>query len=343
MSKPINCDCLQELLSTGVENNIFTAAQAAWIKDNNAEILCAGNTQSGPICSDTLFDIASVTKVYTASACLRLIAENKLKLEDKIGDLLPEFNCPAKSATLEQILAHEAGFIDWAPLFEEVDSSRPYSTEVRDTIIKKAIAMPLSHEPGVKVLYSDLGFIALTAILERISGKLINVLIREEVLEPLKLEQTAFKPGNKLCELQDKNYEHDRVNDDNAWAMGGVSGHAGLFASAIDTAAFGYKMLEAVHNGQWLPKRLANSAIKRRPLGRGLGWDLKDTVNSSVGTLMGPKTFGHLGFTGCSLWVDPDSNLSVALLTNRFFCNTDAATIKSFRIAFHDLLMKELD
>lgn len=131
------------------------------------------------------------------------------------------------------------------------------------------------------------------------------------------------------------------VHDDNAWSMGGVSGHAGLFATAEDVARLGAAWLKALASGEWISKSLAARAVARRPLGRALGWDLKDPGQSSAGTLMGPDSFGHLGFTGCSLWVDPDAGVSVALNTNRVIFGRDNLKIRDFRPRFHDMLVEE--
>jgi len=133
------------------------------------------------------------------------------------------------------------------------------------------------------------------------------------------------------------------VHDDNAWAMGGVAGHAGLFATARDVAGMGAAWLVALEGGEWLPAELASRAIARRPLGRGLGWDLKSEAGSSAGELMGSRTFGHLGFTGCSLWIDPDRGLSVALLTNRVHPSRHGEGIKELRPVFHDALVGALE
>jgi CubicO group peptidase (beta-lactamase class C family) len=132
------------------------------------------------------------------------------------------------------------------------------------------------------------------------------------------------------------------VHDENAWIMGGVSGHAGLFSTAEELVRFGAAWLAALRSGHWLTRELATRAIERRPSGRGLGGDLKGAKDSSAGTRLGLRTFGHLGFTGCSLWVDPDLELAVCLLTNRVHPTRENEKIREFRPAFHDVVIDAL-
>jgi CubicO group peptidase (beta-lactamase class C family) len=353
-------DSNKEIISTlegGRAAGVYSGAQAAWEIAGRVEVACAGTTRAdsgATVGPRTWFDIASLTKVFTASAALRLIARGAIALSDRLRDLVPDLGgSPQGGATLEQVLAHEAGFADWAPLFEAID---PRSRGVRDgadAMIGLVRAVPPAGDPGGEAVYSDLGFIVLGRALELITGDRLEAIVAREVAEPLGLNSVHYRRSTRMSEHENIAATEDcpwrgrvlqgEVHDDNAWAVGGVAGHAGLFAAASDVARLGAAWLAALDGGGWLPPELARRAVERRPLGRGLGWDLKSDQGSSAGTLMGPRTFGHLGFTGCSLWVDPDRELSVALLTNRVHPSRSNEGIRELRPAFHDVLVGALD
>jgi CubicO group peptidase (beta-lactamase class C family) len=350
---------IAEFLASGEKNRVFSGAQAAFCRGERPPFcVCAGKTRfdlGEPIAPQTLFDIASLAKVFTASCALRLVDRKTLDLGCRIGELLPALaRKPQGAATLAELLAHEAGFAAWLPLFEQVPPLDRGKRSGKEAILRMAIEAPCEFLPGQRMLYSDLGFMVLGGIIEEKAGGSLDRVLKDEVIEPLDLPSVHFRPidGDGLaangqiaatehCPWRGRVLEGE-VHDDNAWAMGGITGHAGLFACASDLARFGMAWLDAVERGRWLSRDLAAKAITRRPLGRGLGWDLKSAEASSAGTRLGPRTFGHLGFTGGSLWVDPDLRLSIALLTNRVHPTRDNTAIRGFRSAFHDLVAKEL-
>jgi CubicO group peptidase (beta-lactamase class C family) len=380
-----NSAAVRSLLERGVSEGVFCGAQSAWARRGTpVEGVWAGATRAHgqPVGPETLFDVASLTKPIVASAALSLVARDALDLRSDIGSLVPQLRGEASGrATLEQLLAHEAGFVDWAPFFEQVEPELCGTRAGGAAIVELACRLEAAAEPGLEARYSDLGFIVLLAILERATGESLDTVVAREVTDPLGLKSARFRAILRSSPRErsrtDENHRrsscsarlspsyaglHDdeasiaatedcpwrgrvlvgEVHDDNAWAMGGVAGHAGLFANAGDVARFGSAWLDALDGSDWLPVELASKAVERRPLGRGLGWDLKSVNGSSAGEQMGPRTFGHLGFTGCSLWVDPDAGLSVALLSNRVHPSRDNEAIREFRPAFHDALLSIL-
>ena len=386
------------LLARGVEAGTFSGAQAAWTRGGTAaEVAWAGATRArdgAPIDRQTLFDIASLTKPFVASATLRLVARGEIDLGVELGQVVTALAGAAPGrATLEQLLAHEAGFTDWVPLFQEIDDDIRGTTAAESRMLELVLEVPPRAEPGIEAVYSDLGFVVLGRILELVTGDRLEEVVAREVTEPLGLTSIHYRSrailrspaaaesegGRSRTNDEDEHRLsssarqspsyggwHDdetrepsiaatedcpwrgkvlvgEVHDDNCWAMGGVAGHAGLFATATDVARFGTAWTAALEQGAWLPADLASRAISRRPLGRGLGWDLKSEQGSSAGERMGPRTFGHLGFPGCSLWVDPDRALSVALLSNRVHPTRHNEGIREIRPAFHDALVRALE
>ncbi len=357
-----------DFLEEGIAHKVFSGAQAAWCRagDPSPVVVCAGSTQTSgliPVEAQTCFDIASLTKVFLASAVLRLVAKGELALHDNFASHAPDLSTlPQKDATLAELLAHEAGYVSWLPLFEQVPLAQRGTPFAKEQIVSQALNAPDNGAPGEGTVYSDLGYIVLAHMVETFKGQSLDRIIMTEVTAPLGLNSVHFRP------IEERNTAHKtglkpnpaipvvstehcpwrgrlltgEVHDDNAWSMGGISGHAGLFATAPDVARLGETWLQSCARDGWLSKPLALEAIRRRSSGRGLGWDLVSPKGSSAGSLFSPRAFGHLGFTGCSLWVDPDRDLSVALNTNRVHYGRDNPAIREFRPAFHDLLVASL-
>jgi serine-type D-Ala-D-Ala carboxypeptidase len=345
---------LARLLEEGAAARVFSGAQGAcWIADGRGlAIACAGATRAtggAPIEAETPFDVASLTKLFTASAALRLAARGAIGLDEALGDRLPELAGTAQArATLAQVLAHEAGFTPWAPLYEAVPLELRGTPRGRAALLEALARAPAASAPDGVARYSDLGFIALGVLLERTAGMALDALIELEVARPIGLARTRFGAAHGAaatasCPWRGRTLAGE-VHDDNAWTMGGISGHAGLFSTASDVARFAAAWLDALRGeGGFLPPGLAEDAVRRRPSGRGLGFDLKSEAESSAGALMSRDSFGHLGFTGCSLWVDPERGCAVALLTNRVHTDPDLAAIKAFRPRFHDSVLRAFD
>jgi len=245
-------------------------------------------------------------------------------------------------------------------------------------VLDQVMSCPLAHTPGTRV-YSDFGFIALGALIEEVVGQDLHDWTQTTLFPRLGLEQATFRPIGRVgldeqipatglhrprlpasgqSELYDVPEQEERpcpgfVDDDNAFALGGIAGHAGVFASAENVAQFGWRLLEELEGAQRLgrPETLKEMLMADNGGGeplRGLGFDHPSGPQSSVGTKMtreGPiPTFGHLGFTGCSLWIDPCRRLSVSLLTNSVFpYRENLSGIRTFRPIFHDTLIEILE
>jgi CubicO group peptidase (beta-lactamase class C family) len=340
-----------------------------------------------PLRGDDLFDVASLTKVMaTTSVVVQLVAEGRLELEAPVARWLPSFDRQGLSGiTVHHLLAHSSGLPGWRPLYERAmadpvaglawlpPGQRPSPEALEasfvrgETILREAVpAEPLEAPPGAMSVYSDLGFLALGWLAEAAGGERLPSLASRRLFGPLGLRSTgfldgqeppvaarfargkAFAPTERCPHRQEVN--QGAVNDDNAWAAGGGTGHAGLFSTAEDVAALGQAWLEALWGGRGVIPREA-LAFARRDASvpgstRALGWDTPSAEGSTLGTRLGRGrrgAIGHLGWTGCSLWIDLDQELVCALLTNH--CHpggSDRARINPFRAAFHDAVASAL-
>jgi CubicO group peptidase (beta-lactamase class C family) len=272
----------------------------------------------------TIYDLASLTKVVaTTTAAMILEEEGKHDLSRTVSSYLPEFNAPDKAAiTVRMLLTHRGGLEAFAPLWKEWHGRAEYLTQIN--------ARPLANPPNTKVVYSDWDFILMGMIVERITGTSLDAFTAERVFGPLGMTSTRFTPDTTDKALMQRitytaldtlrGQLHGTVHDPNAWALGGVSGHAGLFSSARDLAVF-VQML--MNGGTYAGVRIVKPTTVARwtssqDLGssRALGWDTPSSV-SSAGRFFSPRSFGHTGYTGTSIWVDPERGLFVVLLTNR--------------------------
>jgi CubicO group peptidase (beta-lactamase class C family) len=297
-----------------------------------------------PCWNDTRFDIASITKVFVATVALALVARGELDLDGALTGIVPEWRGTAHAAiTLRQVLAHDAGF----------KSGADYRTLLDKNVEAFALTEPLAAEPGERVIYSDLGYIALGTIVARAArhGSLASVV--ETALRGWGAMSTAYIPSGRDREAIPAT-ETDAwrgsvqgvVHDEKAYLMGGVAGHAGLFADARDVALLGEWYLAALHDRPTpLDRALAREAVREQvydpTLRRGLGWALKTNDENSCGALMSASTFGHTGFTGTSIWVDPDRDLNVVLLTNNV--HHGRTDLREVRAAVADAAVREID
>lgn len=277
----------------------------------------------------TLYDLASLTKVVaTTTAAMILEEESRLEIDRPVRGYVPEFDAPDKAAiTVRMLLTHTAGFEAGAPLDEPAYGA----LRGRAAYLRAINARPLRSAPGARMAYSDWDMVLLQAVLERVAGRPLDQFVAERVLRPLGMRDARFNPDTNDLALRARiaptavdsargGLLRGVVHDGNAWALGGVSGHAGLFASARDLAVFAQMLLnggtynrrEVLASGtiaRWTTRQLADA-------GRGLGWETP-SPGSSAGRYMAPRAFGHTGFTGTSLWVDPERGLFVVLLMNR--------------------------
>ena len=296
---------------------------------------------AAPVTDSTMFDMASLTKVVaTTTAAMILEDQGRLNLDAPIRTYLPEIDDSAKaSITVRMILTHSGGFEAFAALWREYRGRAEY--------LKQINARPLAYEPGDSVIYSDWDFVLAGLIVERITGVSLDQFLATAVWQPLGMRDTGFNPlasganpADSACTAtfradnpllariaateEDTVYRHTHVHgivhDENACALGGVAGHAGLFSSARDAAAFSQMLLNGgQYGGVWLvqPTTLSRwTARQSRRSSRAIGWDTP-SERSSAGHYFSPRSFGHTGFTGTSIWIDPERGLFVVLLTNR--------------------------
>lgn len=350
----------RRLIASGVAGNVFPGATAA-ISHRDAsgklELVAAsgGAVMPGgkPVEDDTPFDLASLTKPVFAAAALRLVARGTLTLEARPEQFVADARgTHGGGASLESLLTHRSGLAAWGGLYLDVPHD-PGTTAARRWIFGEACRRTDDGPPGRSV-YSDLGYIVAGEAVSRASGRDLDELLATEVLAPLSMNDhqlcyAAALPAERLGELQRKAAATERddwrgrllrgeVHDENCYALGGVSGHAGMFGTARGVATFARAYLDASQGrGSFLPKVLIERALAPRPGGtHRLGWDVKSGPESAAGKRASMKTFGHLGFTGTSVWCDPERDLVVVLLTNRVCPSRANEKIKGFRPAFYD-------
>ncbi len=303
--------------------------------------------------TDTIYDAASLTKpVVTTTLVAMLVAAGQLQLDAPVAIGLPEWaggpNAEwRRKVTLRHLLTHTSGL----PAHEDYFRTAKNKQEV----VTKSFAQPLAYEPGRRSEYSDLGFILLGEIVERMTGKPLDASARERIFAPLGMRDSTFNPPKSLRARiapteNDVSYRkrqlQGEVHDENAWAMGGVAGQAGLFSTAADLAAFCQMLLNGgIYAHQRLLRREQVAQFTApEPLSRGtrtLGWAAA-TENSSSGRYFSTRSYGHLGFTGNSIWIDPEKELFVILLTNRVYPTRENEKIRQVRPALHDAVVTAL-
>lgn len=289
-----------------------------------------------PCLPDSVFDLASLTKLATTALCLALVRERVLELEMPLRELVPDFRGAGKDrVTLAQVLTHTAGLLWWKPLFEEAGGP--------EEAVWIAAQEPLAHEVGTFV-YSDLGYVMLTQGLARAAGAPFAQLIRERVRGPLEATGCDFGPRPpEACAATERDERwrgrrlRGEVHDENAAVMGGAAGHAGLFGTAADVAA----LARVFSDGALIGNDLALLARREHARGenarRGLGLALRAPEEPMCGRHFSLDSWGHSGFTGTSLWVDPTADLTVVLLTNRvYFGRDNADELFRFRVGVHE-------
>jgi serine-type D-Ala-D-Ala carboxypeptidase len=296
----------------------------------------------------SLFDLASLTKVVaTTTMAMILYERGLLDLEAPVTAIVPEFaggDPRRREVTLRMLLAHSSGLPAYERLF--------LRAKTREDLLQSAFITPLTAAPGASAEYSDIGFMILGVGLERLADESLDGFCQREIFGPLGMTQITFNPAAALKDsipptAGDRIFRHriiqGEVQDENASMLGGVAGHAGLFSTAEDLAIFAHTMLNGGH------PILRSSTIElfsRRestPDGasRALGWDTPSTPSQS-GRYFSSRSYGHLGYTGTSLWIDPDRQLSITLLTNRTWPDCQNQAIKRVRPAFHDAMIEAL-
>jgi CubicO group peptidase (beta-lactamase class C family) len=346
-------------------------------------------TRRRPTRTDSLFDLASLTKLFTATAFMRLADTGAVTPETPVAAVLPEFGgvhpivpsmdplsgemippepqwadatVDADRITFWHLLTHTSGLAAWRPLYRigETQAPIPFPWQVTPATRGRRVAAicdgrSFAYPTGERLVYSDLGLILLGEAVARLAGEPLNGAIRRLVLEPLGLARAGFNPFShgapadeiaptEICSWRGRRCLGE-VHDENAAGLGGVAGHAGLFATAAEVATLGRLYL----NGGTIGGRrilssetvaeMTREQVRKNGLARGLGWQRKSADGGPVCPACSADSYGHTGFTGTSLWVDPARRLVVALLTNRVYGGRDPAGIAGFRPALHEAIV----
>jgi CubicO group peptidase (beta-lactamase class C family) len=371
-------DPVGRALETAVEEGVFPGAVlAVRLRGQLAYHRAVGRVSSEPLGSpvqvQTIYDLASLTKpLATTTSILWLVQQGRLALDRRLDDLLPELRgYPIGGATVFHLLTHSSGLPAWRPYYERVAeqdrlapgflgseaAGRAVLGYIRDEV--------LLHGVGERSVYSDLGFMLLGFIVERLSGQSLATFCREYLFKPLGAEPLGFATltdkgtavGGKVVAEQDAVAATERdawrgrvlcgeVHDENAYVLGGAAGHAGLFGTAEAVLAVAGAWHNAYHGRPSLfePKLVRRFVTRQDRIPQSswaLGWDTP-SVPSSSGSRFAPLSFGHLGYTGTSLWIDPTRELEVVLLSNRVHPTRRNNQIQRFRPFIHDLIFQEL-
>ena len=306
---------------------------------------------SAPMQTNTLFDLASVTKVIATTTATMLCYDRGLfKLDDKVVKYLPKFGAQGKqNITIRNLLLHNSGF----PPFK-----RFYLTyKTSDEVLADIYNTKLDYPTGTKMVYSDLGIITLGKIIEKVTKKTLDKFCADEIFSPLGMTETFFNPPkefkSRCAPTENDTYWRHRqligeVHDEASSMLGGVAGHAGLFSTVDDMAKLLQMLLQkGMYQGKQFIKSSTVEMFVKRQSGessRALGWDTKDGEGfSSAGNLFSLQSYGHTGYTGTSVWTDPTRNLFVILLTNRVYPTRENTKIIRLRPVIHDAVIEALD
>ncbi len=300
--------------------------------------------------TSTIYDLASLTKVIaTTTAAMICIDKKYFKLDDKVEKYISEFGTDGKeNVTIRNLLLHNSGLTAWKKFYDK--------TLTKNQILSDIYSSKLEYKTGSKTVYSDLGMIILGKVIEKVANTTLDKFCKKEIFEPLGMNNTYFNPPDsvkyRIPPTENDTYWRDRlikgeVHDETASLLGGVSGHAGLFSNVEDIKKF---LLMILSKGVYQDKRIINSATveqftkkQSNESSRALGWDTKSETGSSAGNLFSENAFGHTGFTGTSIWVDPARNLFVVFLTNRVYPSRENNKLLSIRPELHNAVIRAID
>ena len=335
---------VDNLVTAGQTRKFYTGA--AWSIVHSGEVAASGvigtvddDPESQPVSSSTRFDMASLTKPLSAICLLKSVEHGELHLLQTVSSILPEAaESTCASITLRQLATHTSGLPPWKALYE--DAERPAYLQILST--------PLDSEPGMRYAYSDLGYILLGTCLERASGSELGELIQARICKPLGLTRTGYLPvtepgdvaATRNCPWRGTELVlRGQVHDANAWSMGGVSAHAGVFSTLDDMTRITQAILSG-RMGRAVPEPLlgrqalalaSRNQISPQIGGHSIGWFTPPNGMLPGGDLLSAETFGHTGFTGTSLVMDPSSDIGVLLLTNRVFSPAEGTEVLKLR------------
>ncbi len=395
---PSGCNRLYKAIDTSLGED-FPAITLAVLHKGECVLEAAWgwvdpDTRELQVVLSTWFDLASVSKLFTTTAFLSLVSEGKVKLDDPLVSVVPEFGhtglrgmdggqdphtramLPVPDAVIgrtvdpthisfRHLLTHTSGLAPWRAVYQAAGPTRPPPDEPdkfpieqrRANALAALCRYPFVGQPGERIHYSDLGMMLVGETVARLHGDSLAVAVRQRVIEPLGLASALYNPLRNGCDRQQiAPTEYDtawrgrrcwgEVHDENACGMGGVAGHAGLFANVRDVAIFGQAWLKRDTRLNIAPELMTLATTEQAAYQgerRGLGWLLKAQEDSPAGQRFSARSYGHTGFTGTSLWIDPDRALVVACLTNRVYYGREKVGIHAFRQTIHDLIVEALE
>lgn len=340
-----------------------------WLTHESVRGLAVAKPERIPMTRQTVFDLASLTKpIATTTSIMLLESAGNLSIDDPVAKYLPTFSERDKQeVTLRHLLTHSSGLKPWRGFHELlIDKERKKGERLiatsagRDFIIDRILRSSLVHKPGEAAVYGDLNFIVLGEVIKAVSGESIEDFCSTKLFGPLGLTKTRYRTcfENTSCIPVDEKSTtaateecswRDRVlwgevHDPNAYAMGGVAGHAGLFAPADDVMRFGKIVLDTWHDrSDLLPREVLRKFLERQSVPKGsdwaLGWDTPSAVSSSSGQYFSSRSVGHLGFTGTSLWIDLENEIIVVFLSNRIHLVSKKSHY-GLRPKIHDLIIE---
>jgi serine-type D-Ala-D-Ala carboxypeptidase len=368
---------IQAALQSAVDDGVFPGAQlAVRLRGELQCVVVAGRLSSEPpglpVQPTTIYDLASLTKpLATVTSVLLLIQRAKVALGDPVQEVLAELEgAPIGQATVRELLAHRSGLPGWRPFYERLDARAMVpelpggDQPVKQHVLKMIRDEPLIYACGERSAYSDLGFMLLGFLVERLSGMALDLWCEGAIVRPLRADPLMFCPAagrapldvvrpivdvSRIAPSEQDEWRNrllrGEVHDENAAAMGGVAGHAGLFGTAESVLAVsgawlrGYHGRESILEGE-LVRQFTTRQESAARSSWALGWDTPSAPSSS-GSRFSERSFGHLGYTGTSLWIDPLCELEVVLLSNRVHPSRRNEKIKVFRPGIHDLVYRE--
>lgn len=378
-----NFDSLRLLMRQAILDGAFPGAsllvakqgqivfhEAFGLRSNIREVDQQGNPISQPnMTVDTVFDIAALTQLLvTSSLVMQLVDSNKITLDQRVSRYIQSFGVFGKGEiTIRQLLSHTSGLPAWEPFFQELvlENSRGRigiltSRAAKEYVYGRINKLELKYKPGSKRLYSDLGFIVLGQLIELLSGVALDKLAQRQIFQSLRLASTSFidlslikRRGihpvteliapTELCPWR-KRILCGEVHDDNAWAMGGIAGHCGVFSTTRDLHRWAAALLRALHAEPVQEKdQFVTSSIVTQFFQQALTWEAKSKENGMLDSKLSSQARGLSGFTGCSIWIEPEPAIEIILLSNRINPSRNNKKLLSLRASIHDAILKALE
>jgi CubicO group peptidase (beta-lactamase class C family) len=346
---------IRTLLEEARRQGAFPGAVLLWgLASGKPSCLCSGvlrkDIPGDPVTESTLFDLASLTKpLVTASLALLAAGEGALSLSTPLGNLTPlPHGHYLENQPFSRLLSHTSGLLSWAPLYRDIPAGNPRF--FRKVLEERILDLPPDYPPGTQARYSDFGYMLAGWIIERVyGGRSLDEIFMEKVTGPLSIPDTGFIRTEEASSLRMHPMASTEmledlgvpltglVHDEHARYLGGVSGHAGLFASALSVWKL---VLPWMGNGKLFRPELLSDFIKKQPgVSWSCGWD-SPTGNSQSGHLFSENAIGHLGYTGTSIWMEPENGRIIILLTNRVHPSRTQNLLKIARPGIYDSVME---